>query len=508
MIVELQVAQQPSTDGYTYVDRRAERRAEEKFSKSRQVLAAASPYGETVSEDFRRDDKLPTDLRELFKTARKWEEQCLFMQVLVGLKIGFYNFGRVFRAVDRPLKEADQKALDKWERLNKRRLRALIRETWRDKVVTDCVIAFWREQAGKVIPRVLTLPAEDVEYTDALGIEKLKISTGYNAKDLRVERTDDRGARARQREEGARLTDKQIKRYASSGMIELSEDEGEFFRVCKRARLGRGLGRPRMMSVFRAMEQDESMQVADNLWAFLSRAVIRHFKIGHEIRNGNLAGSGRWFWDPVRDKALREMFEGRVGIIDASTNFDVAIEYPYPDAKRFDASKYESVFQRLSLWAGPVGMMLMGKQGNTQWLDLLRAETVEEREDVGPFLSEIINKVFPPPNGIEVELAWKENIFRDQRQAIELLKFLVTAGPLSYSTALGEAGYDRATEWEQKKLEGEMMQDEARKHMLLPPYDPAHGVTGAQAAAGKSGGRPAGTGNAGPRAAAGSGGGD
>lgn len=46
----------------------------------------------------------------------------------------------------------------------------------------------------------------------------------------------------------------------------------------------------------------------DNLWAFVSRAVIRQFKVGHEIRNGPRAGQGIWFWNTKRGDAIKKFF--------------------------------------------------------------------------------------------------------------------------------------------------------------------------------------------------------
>lgn len=507
VVVELQVTH--PDPAYQVYDRRAENRIrEEKLSKNRAALCSReNPYGGGAGmESFESADHMPDDLEGAFRDARKWEQKSLLMQVLVALKIGFYNYGFALRPVERPLDEAKKEALRKWQRLNRRKIRALVKETWQDRVVTDNVIAFWREKAGVVIPRVIMVPAERCIYSDAMGIEKLKVNLGWNETDLRTGKPGEPQDRTR---DPNRLTAKEIKRYAASRYVELSEDEGEFFRVLKRSRTGWGFTLPRMTAVFRTMAQDESMQVADNLWAFLSRAVTRHFKIGHEIRNGPLAGRGTWFWDPVRDAALREFFEGKVGILDVSTNFDVAIEFPYPDGKRFEREKYLSVFERLSTWAGPTGMMLLNNKGNgnPEWLKLLRIEATEERDDVGPYLSEIVNTVFKPP--MEVEVSWKNTIFQDQRMAVELLKFLTTTGALSYRTALDEASFDPDQEREHKAEEAELIQDPEKKYLLLPPFDPAHGEQPGQGkntrgrgnGTGEPGGRPAGTGNSGPRQA-------
>jgi len=70
------------------------------------------------------------------------------------------------------------------------------------------------------------------------------------------------------------------------------------------------------------------------------------------------SASQHQFWNTKRGDAIKKFFEGRVGILDFDGNFDIDIHYPFPSAERFDRKKYESVFQRLSLWLGPVGLML------------------------------------------------------------------------------------------------------------------------------------------------------
>ncbi len=275
------------------------------------------------------------------------------------------------------------------------------------------------------------------------------------------------------------LTQAEVRRYSKGGYIELDSDLGEFFSVLRRAREGWGFGLPRMYSLFRTMEQDESMQIGDNLWAFLGRAVIRQFAVGHEIKQGPYAGRDIYMWNPKVNEDVRGFFEGRLGLLDVCTNFDFKVLFPYPEIKRFDAAKYLSVLERITYWAGPVGLMFLGSpaargQLNLQLMDLLRVEVTEvERPEMGLWLSEVINAVFRPP--LEVEVAWKSTIFRDQRQAIELMKFLVTSGALSYRTALEDSDQDPEQETERKDVEGEWMRDEKKKYRLLPPYDPAHG---------------------------------
>jgi len=109
---------------------------------------------------------------------------------------------------------------------------------------------------------------------------------------------------------------------------------------------------------------------------------------GHKdhVFSAQFSPSGNRILSASRDStadAIKKFFEGRVGILDFDGNFDIDIQYPFPSAERFDRKKYESVFQRLSLWLGPVGLMLLARDTNEFLLRLLKASVLDEREEVG-----------------------------------------------------------------------------------------------------------------------------
>jgi len=412
------------------------------LSKTQAALCAID--NSAIMESYARADTTsdPRDKREALVLARDWHKKNLFVQAGLGLKVGFSNYGLRLKPVERVGKQSRQQ-LNGWWQKNKQAIRKFIRETWEDWHIMDNAVAFWRKQGATVIPRIITLKPEDCLYSDAMGIEKLKVRLGWSKEELT---TSDQNSVFKKDE---------WRRYASRE-IELSEDKGEFFRVLKRDRDGWGFAWPRIHAVFRTLNQQESMEVADNLWAFVSRAVIRQFKVGHEIRNGPRAGQGIWFWNTKRGDAIKKFFEGRVGILDFDGNFDIDIHYPFPSAERFDRKKYESVFQRLSLWLGPVGLMLLARDTNEFLLRLLKASVLDEREEVGGYCSEIINTVFNPPEPVAV--TWSNHVFEDSRLFHEMQKFLLTSGPLSQRTILGNAGFDVEEEREHKEEEGALVQ--------------------------------------------------
>jgi hypothetical protein len=425
----------------------------------------------------------PEEMQEKLALARSYHGSSLFIQQGLQVKVGFYNYGLRFvlapaRANAKGDRKAEAAALKDWVEQNTPALRRLVREVWEDRLCMDNAVIFWREKGAVRGPtrQVFTLPPERCQYADPLGIEILKVQLGWKEQDF-ADR-DSPAAKA--------LNKDLIKRYARNGYITLDPREGEMFRVLKRDRVGWGFSEPRLMALYRTLQQEESLQVADNLWAFMSRSVIRQFKVGHEIRNGPRAGQNLWFWKRERGNAIKAFFEGRTGLMDFSGNFDIDIVYPHPDQKWFDRAKFDSVYERMSIWLGPAGAV-MWPQGNNPWtMDALRSAAEAERSEVGPFLSDVINSAMQPPHPVRV--VWSDRIFQEGRARLELTKFLLAQGPLSGRTALQTAGFDAEEEREYKAEEGALVQSEGGKHQVLPAYDSAHGN---QPAVGEPG-RPAG----------------
>lgn len=448
------------------------------LKKSQRALCSQDAPPDTVKDQWSNHDNAPGEKKERIALARRWATTGnQLVQNLLRIQRSFYNSGARFV----PLGGDGAKEVNDWAEDNRVVLRRLLKEIWEDRLATSNVVVFWRGNApgaifkkqGKTLPKLLTIPAERCRYTDAQGIEKLAIKLDWTEGDLKG--------------------DAYARRYGGKGEVELDEIKGEYFRVLKQARVGWGFAEPSLYSLFRTLAQEESLQVSDNLWAFLSRAVIRHFKVGHEIRAGARAGMPTYFIDDERIEGLRNLFEGRVGVIDAPTNFDVAIEYPYPDGKRFDSSRYASVWQRIQDWAGPVGLMVsaMAKgQFNEAVLDMLREVAHDEREDVGPFAEEIINETLNPPT--EIRIRWSDECFTPARARLEMRKLLLSSGPMSCQTALSEAGLDP----EEEKL-NKIAWAKEPKEVRLPGYDAAHGNNPQM----DQGGRPAGTRDIGKRSA-------
>lgn len=435
-----------------------------------------------VDESGRRLENFPEDIAEKMEMARDWAASSLFLQSLLGLRRNLFNFGFKLQPVERP-DEARLRAFEQWHRRWRVALHRFVLETWEDFLTLDAAVAFWRTgESGlrRAAPRVFSIPPERCRYTDEMGVEKLKVKLGWKRDNLKST-------------SGSGLSERELKRY-TEGPIELSEANGEHFRVLKRARTGWGFGDPRMRSIFRTLAQDESLQVGDNCWAEWHRCAVRQFKIGHEVRNGPKAGQPIHFWNIHRDKAIQGFFEGRRGAMDFTGNFDIEMVFPFPSVDRYGQEKYQSIYERIGHWGGAVGALMMAKQPQPFLLELARAEAEEDRALLGPHCEEVIHEVFAPP--VPVEVVWSNRVFQESRLRHELLKFLLQSGPLSQESALREGGYDPAEERARKDQESELASREETKGQVLPIFDPAHGKR-----PGEEAGRPRGLKDGGPRQA-------
>lgn len=414
--------------------------------------------------------------QEMMADARRWFRKSHFLPQALGIKIGFLNYG--FRIAARDSKNAAQ--LRQWLDEDVRRrmnLRQAIRAVWEDMELMDNAVVMWRNDA----PAVVVTPPEKCRYSDAMGMERLWVNLGWKAEDLQ------------------KLPEADRRRYAKE--VEWGADtlRRESFAVIKRARVGWGFSMPRIAGLFRTLAAHESLEVADQLWSFLSRSVIRMFKVGHEIRNGPRAGHATWFVTKQRADAVRKKVENKQGLIDLVVNFDHSVDYPVPPEEAFAKARYEALWPRMRQWLGPLGLLLENPQALSAAMVMFRADAAERRADIAWGVERILDGMGCK---IPVRAVWSNQCFNDPRIAAEMLKTGLASGPVSQRSFLDEVGLDPETERESKKEESDLAANPETAGQVLPIFDPAHGKRPGAVSAG-GGGRPAGTRDAGGRDAGG-----
>lgn len=390
----------------------------------------------------------PRNITRAFKLCRAWQRKQWFLGTITELKKSFFNFG--FRLKPGDGQDADE--LKKWQKLNKRWLLHYIGRLWESRLVYSGAITFWRMENDLLVPP-FTLRLEQCEYSDAMGLEKLKFTPNWSVGDLDVK---DR--------KGAVLLDPQAKRRYST-TFDVDEAAGEFFSVLKEGDIGDGLDWPEMHRAFRMLNEVESLDVGHSLLAFLSRSPIRQHQVGHEIKNGQHAGSPKHFLKEPLKRAIMQFFKGKVGFMEVVTNFDQKILYVYPDPKLMDPKKFESVINRLMWFAGPVGFMMLARGVAPYLLPMLKQQAIEIRKLVAAHIEHVLSEAWK----LEVEVVWSNRCFSDPRIALELMKVGLAAGPISQTSFVEEAGLEPVEELERKKEE---LKDKTPR---LPLYDKDHG---------------------------------
>ena len=428
-----------------------------------QNLATLSP-----AELF--DRERPDDLQAMFKLARNWDKQSWFVEQINKLKLAFYHYG--CRIV--PAQKADAKALEKWMEEDDDRREALWRylgEVWSEWLLLDNVVSFWRME-HLVTPFLLL--AESCRYTDAMGLQRLKVNLGYRKEQL----TDEKGQPLPD------WTQEEIRRYTGQQVL-LDEEFDEYYRVLTRGLRGTGFGVPRLYRLFRTLSQCESMEVGESALAYAGRLVLRTHSLGFEVRSAsNAAKQAEYLWKASRAKPIEDFFKGRQGFVEATKQFDHKIETFWVDPKFYDARKWETIVNRCLWWAGPLGFMLMTRSLQPFLLPILRADALADRDRVRAHLEVVLNAAWRLP--CKVRVRWGDRCFNDLRLAWDMTKTLVQQGPVSLTSALEVADFDPAQEAERKREEAPAERDEE----LLPKFDVNHGNRAAEGA-----GRPVGKGD-------------
>ena len=399
---------------------------------------------------------------ETFKAARRYGERNAVINTALQLQLSFYNYGLRWKP------EARSGAVTAWVKTNRKRLRDLARDVWREWLCLDNVVTFWREDSAVVF----NLRPEDCKYTDKMGIQRLICHLANKPEELKGTDAD-----------GMRLSAEEQKRYMRSE-ITLDPNLGEHFRVMKRGPVGYGFAPVRMVASFHTLHQMESMEVGEKLYGYLSRDVIRQHQLGHEIKGGQRAGLGTWHWKQAWSDAVEKFFKGRHGFIEFSSNFDHLVKLVWVDPKNFDARKWDSPTNRLLWWGGPLTFMLVTKSLSPFLLRLAHGIAQDERDIVGEHLAEVVNEALQPPAPLQP--VWSNRCFTDIRLALDMVKFLTTQGSLSLASGLEETGFDPDEEGERKTAEAK---DPQKADKYLPLWDPSHGVPPSSP---RKGGRPPG----------------
>lgn len=464
----------------TTVKARTKTDARELAAANKLLTLGASRELKTVTYDAQKVQDKPavTSLQDVIKRCREVAKDSEFLSTYLPLKYAIYNYGfKLIPAREKgkePTPEQETE-LQAWEdemvtiklepyvdtalrqtitpeliTTNREMVAKFTEDVWKEFLLLDFVPGAWtdeQEYASTILP-------EQTEYTDTLGVPLLRYTHGLSAQDIK------------------KLPAEMQARWKQFKTILFNSEEGEHFKVLKRARNGDGYGIPSLYSLLTLLAEVASKQEGMSAMAYMMRRVTRHHKLGHEIKGGERAGRPTHFWNTGRAKAVMTAWENKVGATDYTANFDHNIEFPWPDLKVFDEIAFKGSDKRLNNWGGPVMLMLQAKGVMPYLTTLLRAQAIADREKVGEFLSIVINAAWKPK--VPVRVQFSNMIFNEARLAAELLKFAQQAGWVSATTGKEEIGLDAKKEEALKVLEAD---DKDAVKKFTPLWDAPHGST-------------------------------
>jgi hypothetical protein len=386
------------------------------------------------------------DFPAAIKKARIYQRQW-FISAILKLRLAYFNYGFRLEPID---KKADKEDFKAWWEEQREAATQYAREVWMEWLPLDNAVSFWQPDSG--LGRPILLHLDQCRYTDFFGTQQLFYRHGLGTEQIKA----------------LNISEDLKAKFRGNPEVEIPPDQ---FKVLKRSKLGSGFAWPGLMDVAKALAQSESMEVGDNILAYVGRKVWELHKMGHEIKAGPHAGYNTHFWKRERALAFERAVKGKLGHIMMTVNFDHAVEFPYPDQTHFKGEKYQAVIDRLVWWANPFGHMILARTLTPYLMDLLRTLAEGEREMVGPYLQHCINASFDVPEDFGgLRVVWSKRIFRDARMATDLLKVAFSAGAASQSTMQEEIGLDPVEERARKEEEARLPKDQT-----MPLYDPNHG---------------------------------
>lgn len=440
--------------------------------------------------------EVPKDIQRAQKLA--WNYYCdssFLIRPIVDMRSAFYGFGCQVLVKD---KAPTPKMVEQWQKKLKNfeeycdgavlgnvmdHVGRYISDSIRDIQIYDAVVSYWHG-----VNKIFTLPFPvphtiqpfKCTYTSAGGYPKLKIALDWDKQDLPGSPLNYQSGQ-QERQLGFYAQNDAARKLKVSG----ERDKEEHWSVFSEGAFGFGFGRPSMAAIFRPLGQSASMEAGETQIGYLARSPIRQTQLGHETRYGPYAGTAANFVTKKRWEQNRKILQPQQGFMDMTTNFDHKIIYHWIDPKWFDASKWQTIIQRIIWWGGPAAWMFVTKSINPFLFPIFMREAQDVRRKV---ISHVQPMLALALDADDLTVKFSDTCFTDQRLMLDMMKFLVAQGPMSTTTALEWGGMNPETETENKEKE-------AKKPLLrLPIFNKGGQGSGAASSGGagpkNEGGRP------------------
>lgn len=383
----------------------------------------------------------PQTLAEMFAKARSLLRSNDFVGGVHHVKLCYFADGLRLDSQNKKVAKWLQKA-----RLAGLRMERLDLDVWTEFLTCDSAIVFWRTPLEGSVAVPVVLDCEICQFSDALGVETLKVRPNKAVPPL---------SETQKAALGKRWADA----LTRGAVIEIDPSQGENFRVLTWGKLGSGLGWPRLGQILDKLGTRELLEIADWGAAWEHGDVYRQITKGHPIPNGPHAGEGRNFITQKQSTKIQTDNKGKRGPRTLVSNFDVSVAWKYLDPRFFDAGKYVAVMDKLRAWAGAPALIYEAGQAPPNLMSAFATEGRRSRAMVGAFLNSILNDptfhgTLAPPE--ELEVSWNAQSFLDTKTMLEWVRAGSSTGLISPQTARNALGVDNA---EEAKLLQEALKD-------------------------------------------------
>jgi len=176
--------------------------AQAKGQHANMSIYTGTDYSGTTYQYWAQDNcldvgsEVPPD--PLFKRCRYWVNRALFLKPIFRLKLSFYNYGFAVKprgGRKKPAKAGTPNVHAEWWSTNRWAIQKVVQAIWREWMGMDNVISFWRTKVladgsdvfqdveGNFRP--ILLRPEDIEYSDNMGEERIKLKKQFSPEEKR-----------------------------------------------------------------------------------------------------------------------------------------------------------------------------------------------------------------------------------------------------------------------------------------------------------------------------------
>ena len=231
----------------------------------------------------------------------------------------------------------------------------------------------------------------------------------------------------------------------------LKEEDGDFWVLrTKREQEEEGLEEPDMVAIFELLATYDLLDEADQISAFMQKALIVLVTQGETLAGKNPAEQKMGWLKTEERKELEALFKKPIKGLFLFGRHNTKISFIHPPAELFNDAKYDATRRKIMNWAGMSFALIEGTGGSyaVGWINLRKflAQIQYYRRLINRLLEELWNHPAVRPDIMEEgdalpKARFDEQITEEPRTLLEKVRFGVTQGMLSVKTALETLGF-------------------------------------------------------------------